>query len=113
MLFIVYIHTRIALLLGDVLDAELVGHSVPRAAQETTTTKKKVNINPRRARAQRSAPVDPRAIILINRQQIPLSLPLPRSFDALFFLPHRFQSPCERERERDILEKQETGQLAD
>lgn len=52
MLFIVY---RIALLLGDVLGAGLVGHSVPRAAQE-----KKKLINPKRARAQRSAPVAPR-----------------------------------------------------
>lgn len=102
MLFIVYIHTRIALLLGDVLDAGLVGHSVPRAAQETTTTKKKVNINPRRARAQRSAPVAPRAIILINRQQIPLSLPLPRSFDALFFFCHTDSKVPAREREREI-----------
>ena len=109
-----YLYTASIILLGDVLGA---GHSVPREVNNHNNNnnsrpslkkkkKKKVEKVQKRVLSGR-----PRrwlgAIILINRQQIPLSLPLPRSF-AYYFLQaqqlanaHSLSSRDREKRERD------------
>lgn len=82
-----YLYTASILLLGDVLDA---GHSVPREVNNNNNNNSRPSLKKKVEKAQKRALSGrPRrwlgAIILINRQQIPLSLPLPRSFAYYFF----------------------------